>query len=64
MPSTTILSEDEHTVTLRTSRRRWNRILQLEATYRLAMAIRRGMNQAETAPAQTLDEALETLRAL
>ena len=46
------------------STRRWNRILQLEETYKLAHIIKRSMNQVETEPSMTPEEAVAALRAL
>ncbi|MBR0046649.1 MAG: hypothetical protein IJP75_07175 [Bacteroidaceae bacterium] len=46
------------------STRRWNRMLQLEETYKLARIIRRSMKQVETEPSMTPDEAIAALRAL
>ena len=40
------------------SRRRWNRIQQLEQAYKLAHTIKRSMKQAETAPAMTVEQAI------
>ncbi|MCH5310090.1 MAG: hypothetical protein J1E58_09530 [Prevotella sp.] len=64
MPQTSVISQDANAVTVRLSRRRWSRIQKLEETYKLACAIRRGMKQAETAPAMSFEEAVESLRAL
>jgi hypothetical protein len=46
------------------SMRRWNRMLQLEETYKLARIIKRSMKQVESEPSMTPEEAVETLRAL
>ena len=52
------------TVTVRMSTRRWNRMLQLEQTYKLARIIKRSMKQVEDEPSMTPEEAIEALRAL
>nr|MBR6146569.1 hypothetical protein [Paludibacteraceae bacterium] len=51
-------------VTVQMSQRRWNRILSLEQTYKLARAIKRSMDQVETAPAMSAEDAVATLRSL
>ena len=64
MLQTSIISQDSKNITVQMPLRRWNRIKRLEETYRLAQAIRRGMRQAEKAPALTMDEAIKELRDL
>ena len=46
------------------SLRRWNRMLQLEETYKLARIIKRSMKQVEAEPSMTPEEAVATLRML
>ncbi len=46
------------------SMRRWNRMLQLEETYKLARIIKRSMKQVENEPSMTPEEAISALRAL
>ena len=64
MIQTSIISQDLNAITVQMPLRRWNHIRRLEETYRLAQAIRRGMRQAEEAPALTMDEAINELRDL
>ena len=64
MPRTSIISQDLKAITVQMPLHRWNNIKRLEKTYRLAQAIRRGMKQAEKAPAQTMDETIKELRDL
>ena len=54
--ATTILEKTPRSVTVRMSTGRWNRILQLEHTYRMANTIRKSMHQAESAPAMSAAE--------
>ena len=56
-----IVERTPRTVTVRMSTRRWNRMLQLEETYKLARIIKRSMKQAETAPAMTVEQAMKHL---
>ena len=46
------------------SLRKWNHLRKLEESYKVAASIRKGMKQAEKAPAMSVDEAIESLRAL
>ena len=59
-----IIDRTPRTVTVRMSTRRWNRMLQLEQTYKLARIIKRSMEQVENEPSMTPEEAIEALRAL
>ena len=61
---TTIIERTPKRITVNMSTRRWNRMLQLEETYKLARIIRRSMKQVETEPSMTPDEAVVALRAL
>ena len=54
-----IIDRTPRTVTVRMSTRRWNRLQQLEESYKLAQTIKRSMKQAETAPSMTVDEAMD-----
>ena len=64
MSSISVISQNETDITLRMSLYRWQQIQRLEETYRLARAIRRGLKQAETAPALSSEEAISELAAL
>ena len=59
-----IINRTPGRVTVSMSTRRWNRIQKLEQAYKLAQTIRRGMKQAETAPAMTVEQALKHLEEL
>ena len=59
-----IVDRTPRTVTVRMSTRRWNRMLELEQTYKLARIIKRSMKQVEEEPSMTPEEAIEALRAL
>ena len=64
MLQTSVISQEVNSVTVRMSRRRWNHLLKLEESYKVASSIRKGIKQAEKAPAMNMDEAIEMLRAL
>ena len=59
-----IIDRTPRTVTVRMSTRRWNRMLQLEQTYKLARIIKHSMEQVENEPSMAPQEAIEALRAL
>jgi len=61
---TAVLERTPRSVTVRLSTRRWNKMLELEQTYKLACTIKRSMKQVESEPSMTPDEAIEALRAL
>ena len=50
---TTIIERTPSRITVNMSTRRWNRMLQLEETYKLARIIKRSMKQVETEPSMT-----------
>ena len=60
----TVLERTPQSVTVQMSLRRWNRMLELEQTYKLARIIKRSMRQVESEPSMTPEEAINTLRAL
>jgi len=60
----TIIERTPRSVTVQLSTRRWNRMLELEQTYKLARIIKRSMRQVESEPSMTPEEAINTLRAL
>ena len=55
---TAIVERTPSRVTVSMSTRRWDRLMELEKAYKLAKTIKRSMKQAETAPAMTVDEAM------
>ena len=59
-----IIDRTPRTVTVRMSTRRWNRMLQLEQAYKLARIIKHSMEQAEKAPAMTVEQAMKHLEEL
>ena len=64
MLNTTIISQDLNAITVKMSLRKWNHLRKLEESYKIATSIRKGMKQAEKAPVMSVDEAIESLRAL
>lgn len=59
-----VISQEANMVTVKMSRHRWNHLQKLEESYKVATSIRKAMKQAEKAPAMSVDEAIESLRAL
>ena len=64
MLQTSIISREPNAVIVRMSRRRWNHLQKLEESYKVAVAIRKGMKQVEKAPSMSIGEAIESLRSL
>ena len=64
MLQTLVISQEANSVTVRMSRRRWNHLQKLEESYKVAASIRKGMKQAEKAPAMSVREAIESVRTL
>ncbi|MBR1545173.1 MAG: hypothetical protein IJ633_00035 [Prevotella sp.] len=61
---TAIIERTPRSITVRMSTRRWNKILELENTYKLARIINRSMKQVESEPSMTPEEAMDVLKAL
>ena len=61
---TTILEQTPKRITVNMSLRRWNRMQELEQTYKLARIIKRSMRQVEEEPSLTPMQSIELLRSL
>ncbi len=59
-----VLEQTQNKVTVQMSLRRWNRMKQLEETYRIAKAVLAGKKQCEVAPALSVSEAFSYIDAL
>ena len=59
-----VIERTPRSVTVRMSTKRWNRMLELEQTYKLARIISRSMNEVESEPSMTPQEAIDSLKAL
>ena len=57
-----IIERTPRSVTVKMSAAKFRRLQHLDATYRIANAIVRGMKQCENAPAMTVDEAMEFIK--
>ena len=53
-----VIERTSRSVTVRVSPRRWDKLMELEKAYKLARSIKRSMKQAETAPAMTVEKAM------
>ena len=60
----TIIERTPGRITVSMSTRRWNRIQKLEQAYKLARIIKHSMEQAEKAPAMTVEQAMKHLEEL
>ena len=63
MLQTSIISQEPNAVIVRMSRR-LNHLQKLEESYKVSVAIRRGMKQVENAPFISVGEAIESLCSL
>ena len=59
-----VLEQTQNTVTVRMSLRRWNRMKQLEETFRIAKAVIAGKKQCEVAPALSVSDAISYIDTL
>ena len=59
-----VLEQTATMTTVRLSDRQWAHLMELDKAYRLAQTIKRSMNQVESAPIMSVEEAIATLRAL
>jgi hypothetical protein len=59
-----VVEKNPRSITVRMSHRRWRRMLELEQAYRLARTIKHSMQQMETTPSVSVEDALKTLRDL
>ena len=59
-----VIEQTATTTTVRMSNRRWSRLMSLEKAYRLARTIKHSMQQVESAPAVSKEEAIATLHAV
>ncbi len=61
---TTIIEQTPNRITVNMSLRRWNRMQELEQTYKLARIIKRSLKQVEKEPSMTPEQSVEMLRSL
>lgn len=59
-----VLERNTRSITVRMSPRRWDRLVELEHAYRVAMAVVRAKKECETAPSMSVDEAMRFVREL
>lgn len=59
-----VLEQTQNMVTVRMSLRRWNRMKQLEETFRIAKAVIAGKKQCEVAPALSVSDAISYIDTL
>ncbi|MBQ9236627.1 MAG: hypothetical protein IJ183_01745 [Prevotella sp.] len=61
---TTIIEQTPKRITVNMSLRRWNRMNELEQSFKLARIIKRSMKQVESEPSMTPEQSVELLRSL
>lgn len=54
-----IVERTPRNITVRLSNRRWDRLMELERAYKMAQTIKKSIKQAETAPAMSVEEAMD-----
>ena len=59
-----VLERNSRNITVRLTNARWNRLMELETAYRVAMAIAKAKRECETAPAMSVAEALDFIDSL
>ena len=59
-----VLEKNSRNITVRLTNARWNRLMELETAYRVAMAIAKAKRECETAPAMSVAEALDFIDSL
>ena len=59
-----VLEKTPRSVTVRLSNTRWNRLMELEASYRMALAVAKAKRECESAPSLSLSEAMNFIDTL
>lgn len=59
-----VLEKNSRNITVRLTNARWNRLMELETAYRVAMAIAKAKRECETAPAMSVAEAMDFIDSL
>lgn len=59
-----VLEKTPRSVTVRLSNTRWNRLMELEAAYRMALAVAKAKRECESAPSLSLSEAMNFIDTL
>lgn len=53
-----VLEKTPRSITVRLSNTRWNRLMELEVAYRMALAVAKAKRECESAPSLSLSEAM------
>lgn len=59
-----IIERNSRNITVRITNKRWNRLMELENAYRTAQAVLKAKSECESAPALTVDQALDFIDTL
>ena len=59
-----VLEKNTRSITVRMSRRRWSRFVELEKAYRVANAVVRAKRECETAPSMSVEETMVYVNSL
>ena len=59
-----VLEKTPRTITVRLTNARWNRLMELETAYRVAMAVVKAKRECESAPSMSVAEAMDFIDSL
>lgn len=59
-----VLEKTPKSITVRLTNARWKRLMELEAAYRMAMAVGKAKRECESAPAMSVAEAMDFIDSL
>lgn len=59
-----VLEKTPRTITVRLTNARWNRLMELETAYRVAMAVAKAKRECESAPSMSVAAAMDFIDSL
>ena len=59
-----VLEKTPRTITIRLTNARWNRLMELETAYRVAMAVAKAKRECESGPSMSVAEAMDFIDSL
>ena len=57
-----VIEKTSRSITVRLTNARWNRLMELESAYRVAVAVAKAKRECEEAPSMSVDEAFDEFR--
>lgn len=64
MAKASIIEQNSKSITVKLSKTRWNRLMELEQAYRIAKAVAKAKSQCETSKSMNISEALQFINSL